>query len=327
MLAMTLHAAGGRLRPTETPIPFPGENDIVIKVAACGVCRTDLHIVDGELPLHKTPVVPGHEIVGTVVSTGEMATEFALGERVGVPWLGGTCGRCRFCVEGRENLCDEAVFTGYDRDGGYAEYAIADARYCLPIPSRYDDAHAAPLLCAGLIGYRAYSMTGNARRLGLYGFGAAAHIVAQLATQQGREVFAFTRPGDMDAQRFAVSLGAIWAGDSFQKPPCLLDAAIIFAPDGALVPVALASIAKGGSVVCAGIHMQDIPRFPYALLWGERQLRSVANLTLADGREFFALASRLNIATSPVGFALRDANQALDALRSGRIVGAAVLLP
>lgn len=327
MLAMMLDAVRNILREADVPIPDPDGYDIVIRVTARGVCRTDLHILDGDLPLHKSPLILGHEIVGIVVSTGDMVGDFAVGDRAGVPWLGRTCGRCRFCIEDRENLCDEALFTGYDRDGGFAEYAIADSRYCLPIPAQFDDLHAAPLLCAGLIGYRAYSMTGNAHRLGLYGFGAAAHIVSQVAAQQGREVFAFTRRDDLEAQQFARSLGAVWAGDSSRQAPCKLDAAIIFASDGALVPAALHAIEKGGSVVCAGIHMQDIPGFPYSAIWGERHLRSVANLTLADGRRFFELASSLDIRTSPVPFALRDANRAMEALRSGKVVGAAVLIP
>lgn len=327
MHAMLLDRPHLPLRLARVPIPFPSDYDIVIRVAACGVCRTDLHIVDGELAPHKPALIPGHEVVGTVVASGELAAQFALGERVGVPWLGGSCGHCEFCGTQRENLCDHPVFTGYDRDGGYAEYALADARYCFQLPARYDDAHVAPLLCAGLIGYRAYAMTGSARRLGLYGFGAAAHIIAQVARRQGREVYAFTRPGDVRAQAFARSLGAVWAGDSDAPPPVLLDAAIIFAPSGALVPQALGATRKGAIVVCAGIHMSDIPSFPYSLLWGERVLCSVANLTRADGMAFFDIAERLEIKTAPVTFALQDANEALAALREGRIEGAAVLVP
>lgn len=276
---------------------------------------------------HKTPLIPGHEVVGMVVHTGELAHQFEVGERVGVPWLAGSCGHCRYCRAQRENLCDRAIFTGYDRDGGYAEYALADARYCFSLPDRYDDRHAAPLLCAGLIGYRAYIMTGAAQRLGLYGFGAAAHIIAQVARAQGKEVYAFTRAGDLRSQNFARSLGATWAGAAGDELPVRLDAAIIFAPDGALVPQALAATEKGATVVCAGIHMRDIPAFPYALLWGERVLRSVANLTRADGEAFFSLARQVEIKTAPVAFALSDANRALASLREGRFDGAAVLLP
>lgn len=315
------------LRAVRIPVPFPSEHEILIRVTACGVCRTDLHIVNGELPPHKSPLIPGHEVVGEVVHVGELAHRFSVGDRVGVPWLGGSCRHCGFCSTHRENLCDSAVFTGYDRNGGYAEYAVADACYCFPLPERYDDIHAAPLLCAGLIGYRAYAMTGNARRLGLYGFGAAAHIIVQVARAQDKEVYAFTRPGDTRSQEFARSLGAAWAGDSAAQAPVPLDAAIIFAPLGALVPLALGATCKGATVVCAGIHMSDIPSFPYSLLWGERTVRSVANLTRADGEAFFALAQEIAIRTMPVAFALEDANQALAALRAGQFDGAAVLLP
>ena len=272
-------------------------------------------------------MIPGHEVLGTVVHVGELVGQFAVGDRVGVPWLGGSCRHCGFCIGQRENLCDHALFTGYDRDGGYAEYTVADARYCFALPSRYDDLHAAPLLCAGLIGYRAYAMAGDARRLGLYGFGAAAHIIAQVAVAQGREVYAFTRPGDTRSQEFARSLGAAWAGDSTAMPPAKLDAAILFAPLGPLVPLALRASAKGATIVCAGIHMSDIPAFPYSLLWGERSVRSVANLTRSDGEAFFALAQQIDIHTSPVPFSLQDANAALAALRAGEFDGAAVLLP
>jgi propanol-preferring alcohol dehydrogenase len=327
MLAMLLDEPNKPLRQARVPIPSPNEYEVVIRVSACGVCRTDLHIIDGDLPPHKLPLILGHEIVGTVVHAGELVGLAGVGERVGVPWLGTTCRHCSFCISSRENLCDTAVFTGYDRDGGYAEYALADARYCFQLPDRYDDAHAAPLLCAGLIGYRAYAMTGRARRLGLYGFGAAAHIIAQVALRQDKEVYAFTRPGDIHSQAFALSLGATWAGDSNATAPALLDAAIIFAPDGALVPRALAATRKGATVVCAGIHMRDIPGFPYALLWGERVIRSVANLTRADGEAFFAIARRVDIKTVPVIFSLRNANDALSALRGGRFDGAAVLVP
>ncbi len=269
----------------------------MLHVRACGVCRTDLHVVDGELPDPKLPLVPGHEVVGTVAAKGERAGRFAVGDRVGVPWLGWTCGVCRYCRSGRENLCDRPAFTGYTLDGGYAEYVAADHRYCFPIPDGYSDAEAAPLLCAGLIGYRSLVMAGDARRLGIYGFGAAAHIVAQVAKHQGREVYAFTRPGDVAAQRFARELGAVWAGGSTDRPPVELDAAILFAPVGALVPAALAAVAKGGVVVCGGIHMSDIPAFPYRLLWGERVVRSVANLTRRDGEEFLALAPKVLVRT------------------------------
>lgn len=326
MLAMVLDAASRRLRRARIPVPEVSDSDLLIRISACGVCRTDLHIVDGDLPSHRQPLVPGHEIVGTVAAIGAAVRGFAIGERVGVPWLGGTCRHCRFCLKGCENLCDDARFTGYDRDGGYAEYTAADARYCLHIPDCYSDVQAAPLLCAGLIGYRAYVMAGDAQRIGLYGFGAAAHIVTQLAIQQGREVYAFTRPGDVRSQQFALSLGASWAGASTSAAPQLLDGAIIFAPEGALVPQALAASKKGAAVVCAGIHMRDIPAFPYRLLWGERCVRSVANLTRADGAAFFALASRHPIKTVTVEFPLQDANQALAALRAGAFDGAAVLV-
>jgi alcohol dehydrogenase, propanol-preferring len=327
MQAMVLDKPGTPLRQARMPIPFPCGYDILVRVHACGVCRTDLHIVEGDLAPHKTALVPGHEIVGTVIANGELAQQFTVGERVGIPWLGQTCRHCAFCMAGTENLCDNPVFSGYDRDGGYAEYTVADARYCLRLPERYDDAHAAPLLCAGLIGYRAYAMAKDAHRIGLYGFGAAAHIIAQVACRQGREVYAFTRPGDARSQEFARSLGAAWAGDSTAQAPARLDAAIIFAPAGPLVPLALAATRKGATVVCAGIHMSDIPRFPYSLLWGERSIRSVANLTRADGEAFFSLAAQLDIRTAPVEFALADANRALQELREGRFDGAAVLMP
>jgi propanol-preferring alcohol dehydrogenase len=327
MTAMVLDGPGRPLRPERRPVPQPGPHDVLLRVRACAVCRTDLHIVDGDLPPHRLPVVPGHEIVGDVVAAGALANQFAPGTRVGVPWLGGSCGGCAYCIEGRENLCEQALFTGYDRDGGFAEYTLADARYCFPLPAAYDDAHAAPLLCAGLIGYRAYVMTGAARRLGLYGFGAAAHIVAQVARLQGRTVFALTRPGDAQSQAFARTLGVAWAGASDAAPPQPLDAAILFAPAGALVPQALAATARGGTVVCAGIHMSDIPSFPYALLWGERCVRSVANLTRADGTAFFDLVGEGGIATTVTTYPLAAANTALDDLRAGRIDGAAVLLP
>jgi propanol-preferring alcohol dehydrogenase len=306
------------------PRPKPDAGQVLIRVHACAVCRTDLHIVDGELTDPKLPLIPGHQIVGNVVETD--AGRFSVGDRVGVPWLGWTCGECLYCTSGRENLCDNARFTGYHIDGGYAEYTVADHRFCFPIPDGYPDLQAAPLLCAGLIGYRSLRMAGDAERLGLYGFGAAAHIVTQVAWHQGRRVFAFSRPGDKEAQRFARELGAIWAGDSTQAPPEELDAALIFAPVGALVPAALRAVAKGGLVVCGGIHMSDIPSFPYEILWGERAVRSVANLTRQDGEEFLALAPEVPIHTEVVPFPLEKANEALKTLRSGELRGAAVLV-
>jgi alcohol dehydrogenase, propanol-preferring len=326
MKAMMLRAPHTALQMTELPMLHPGAGQLLIRVRACGVCRTDLHVVDGELPRGKLPIVPGHEIVGVVAETGNGAQRFRPGDRVGVPWLGHTCGVCGFCVTGRENLCDAARFTGYDIDGGYAEYTIAEERYCFALPPAYDDAAAAPLLCAGLIGYRSLVMAGDARRLGIYGFGAAAHIVAQVAAHEGREVYAFTRPGDEAGQRFARELGAIWTGDSTMAPPALLDSAIIFAPAGPLVVTALRALAKGGTVVCAGIHMSDIPAFPYELLWGERVVRSVANLTRRDGEAFLALAPTIPIRTTTQEFELSQANEALAQLRAGEITGAAVLM-
>ncbi|MCW5604030.1 MAG: zinc-dependent alcohol dehydrogenase family protein [Burkholderiales bacterium] len=290
MKAMQLDTLRSALRHVDLSVPRPGPDEILIRVRACGVCRTDLHVVDGELAQGKLPIVPGHEIIGVITEKGAGVERFRTGDRVGVPWLGRTCGRCDYCANGRENLCDGAHFTGYHLDGGYAEYVAADARYCFSIPDAYDDVAAAPLMCAGLIGYRALVMAGDARRLGIYGFGAAAHIVAQVARHQGRELYAFTRPGDLDGQRFARELGALWAGDSDATPPEPLDAAILFAPVGALVPQALLVLRKGGTVVCAGIHMSNIPAFPYDLLWGERTVRSVANLTRRDGEEFLSLA-------------------------------------
>ena len=328
MLAMVLTAPGGPLQAQMRALPEPDENQVLIRVGACGVCRTDLHIVDGELPPHKLPLIPGHEVAGNVVRTGAAVTGLQVGQRVGVPWLGHTCGHCDFCRMHRENLCDHGMFTGYDIDGGYAEYTVADAGYCIALPDQYDDLHAAPLLCAGLIGFRAYSMMQpQAARIGIYGFGAAAHIICQVARYDGREVFAFTRPGDLRSQAFALSLGASWAGDAGQAPPASIDAALIFAPAGALVPAALAHVRKGGDVICAGIHMSDIPSFPYSLLWGERQLRSVANLTRADGEAFFRYAASHAIDSRAVPFALERANEALAALRSGSFDGAAVLVP
>jgi propanol-preferring alcohol dehydrogenase len=324
MLAMRLHAPGTPLRAERVPRPEPGPGQVQIEVAACGVCRTDLHVVDGDLKEGSYPLVPGHEIVGRVVKGG---TRFAAGARVGVPWLGWTCGTCEYCASGRENLCAQARFTGYTLDGGYAEYAVADERFCFPLPGRYGDAEAAPLLCAGLIGYRSYAFAGDARTLGLYGFGAAAHILAQVAKAQGRKVFAFTRADDRNGMEFARRCGADWAGGSDEAPPEPLDAAIIFAPVGALVPQALKAVKKGGRVVCGGIHMSDIPAFPYALLWGERGVRSVANLTRADGEAFMRVAAETPIRTQTRSYPLEQANEALAALREGKLEGAAVLVP
>jgi propanol-preferring alcohol dehydrogenase len=326
MRAMVLSAQRQPLRATDMPKPKSGENEVLVEVRACAVCRTDLHVVDGELPKPKLPLVPGHEIVGAIVAMGERVERFNLGDRVGIPWLGWTCGECAFCRSGRENLCNQARFTGYTLDGGYAEFAVADERFCFRIPDSYLDIEAAPLLCAGLIGYRSLVKAGDAKRVGIYGFGAAAHIVAQIARYQGREIYAFTRPGDRAAQQFAKSLGAIWAGDADVQPPELLDAAIIFAPAGEFVPRALKALAKGGIVVCGGIHMSDIPSFPYKLLWQERSICSVANLTRRDGEEFFALAPRVPVRTTAQTFALEEANEALDRLRAGKIQGAAVLV-
>ena len=325
MRAMRLTAAGSSLSLDEAPVPSPTEQHVLIQVTACGVCRTDLHLVDGELPRTRYPVTPGHEIVGRVVACGPNVSSLSRGDRVGVPWLGYACGRCAYCLRGSENLCDDAQFTGYTLDGGYADYVLADARFCLPLPESYSDVDAAPLLCAGLIGYRAYRAAGDGRTLGLYGFGAAAHLLAQLAAHDGREVLAFTRPGDQAGQRFARSRGAVWAGDSDQAPPQPLDAAIIFAPVGQLVPAALRATRKGGRVVCAGIHMSDIPGFPYELLWGERSVCSVANLTRRDGHEFMQLASRIPLRASIEVFPLDLANVALGRLRTGALTGCAVL--
>jgi len=325
MRAMVLDRPGVPLAMRERETPAPGRGELLIEIAACGVCRTDLHVVDGELPRPKLPIVPGHEIVGRVAAVGEGVTGFALGERVGVPWLGWTCGVCPYCRADRENLCDAPLFTGYTRDGGYATHAIADERYCFPLPEGLGDTEAAPLLCAGLIGWRSYRMAGDGPALGLYGFGAAAHILAQVATWQGRRVYAFTRAGDTAAQNFARSLGACWAGSAEEAPPERLDAAIIFAPVGALVPAALRVVKKGGRVVCGGIHMSDIPSFPYAILWEERQIVSVANLTRADAREFLALVPRIGLRVEVTPYLLAEANTALDDLRAGRLQGAAVL--
>ncbi|MFO1508836.1 MAG: zinc-dependent alcohol dehydrogenase family protein [Steroidobacteraceae bacterium] len=325
MRAMCLQRPGHKLEAVDRATPRPGPRQLLIEVLACGVCRTDLHLIDGELPDIHYPVVPGHEIVGRVVGCGRDVSEFAVGARVGVPWLGSTCGHCGYCTTARENLCGEARFTGYTLDGGFAQFVIADAGFCLPIPEQYSSVEAAPLLCAGLIGYRALTAAGDAHNIGLYGFGAAAHLMAQICRAQGRQVFALTRPGDLAAQDFARRLGAVWAGGSDETPPEALDAAILFAPVGALVPAALAATRKGGKVVCAGIHMSDIPAFAYHLLWGERTIQSVANLTRADGARFMKLATDVKLEVSTERFALEDANEALDRLRAGRIEGAAVL--
>jgi propanol-preferring alcohol dehydrogenase len=323
--AMVLAAPHAPLALVERAVPRPGAHEVLVAVEACGVCRTDLHIADGELAHPHLPLVLGHEIVGRVEALGQAVQGFAVGDRVGVPWLGATCGSCSYCTSDRENLCDAPQFTGYTRDGGYAEHAVADAAYCFALPAAFDAAHAAPLLCAGLIGYRALVLAGDAARIAIYGFGAAAHLVAQVAVWQKREVYAFTRPGDADGQRFARSLGCTWAGDSDAAPPAPFDAALIFAPVGELVPLALRHSRKGGVVVCAGIHMSDIPPFPYDVLWGERSVRSVANLTRRDGAEFLALAARVPVRTTVEVFPLAAANEALDAVRGGRVRGAAVL--
>jgi alcohol dehydrogenase, propanol-preferring len=327
MRAMVLETSGTSLVQKEVPIPRPKPDQVLIKVHACGVCRTDLHVVDGELPNPKLPIIPGHEIVGSVVQRGEKAESFAIGERIGVPWMGYTCLQCHYCRTGRENLCDHPKFTGYTLDGGYAEYAVADRRYCFSLPEQYSDTAVAPLLCAGLIGYRSYRMAGeNVNRLGIYGFGGAAHIISQIAVYQGKKLFAFTRPGDTNAQQFALKLGAAWAGDSTEIPPEPLDAALIFAPVGSLVPAALRATIKGGIVVCGGIHMSDIPSFPYSVLWGERVVRSVANLTRKDGEELLSIAPKVPVNTEVEVFPLTKANDALNQLREGRLQGAAVLI-
>lgn len=327
MRAMVLEAPTKPLIAMEVPVPRPGPKQVLIRVNACGVCRTDLHIFDGELPNPKLPLIPGHEIVGNVIKTGDQVENFSVGNRVGVPWLGYTCMECRYCMREQENLCDRALFTGYTIDGGYAEYTIADQRYCFHIPNVYSDAEAAPLLCAGLIGYRSYRMIGQySERIGIYGFGAAAHIIAQVAIYQKKQIYAFTRPGDTVAQEFARRLGAAWAGDSTDLPPEELDAAIIFAPVGSLLPAALRATAKGGTVVCGGIHMSDIPSFPYHILWEERIVRSVANLTRMDGEELLAIAPKIPVKTEVQVFPLEQANKALDMLRQGKIQGAPVLL-
>jgi propanol-preferring alcohol dehydrogenase len=324
---MLLTATGAPLKPGEVALRDPGPHEVLVRVAACAVCRTDLHVIDGDLPGPKLPLVPGHEIVGTIEAVGARVPRERIGTRAGIPWLGWTCGECEWCATGRENLCPNARFTGYQIDGGYAEYAMADARYCLALPPEGEDVEVAPLLCAGLIGYRAYRAAGEAERLGLYGFGAAAHLIAQVAVAEGRSVSAFTRPGDSATQAFARELGAAWAGGSEQSPPEPLHAAIIFAPVGALVPVALRATRPGGTVVCAGIHMSEIPAFPYQILWGERVLRSVANLTRQDGIEFMQLAARLPLRIKTRQYPLEAANRALDDLRAGRLQGAAVLVP
>jgi len=327
MRAMVFARAGAPLEARDVPVPAPDAHEVLIRVGACGVCRTDLHIVDGDLTAPKPAVIPGHEIAGVIVAAGLEVTRFRAGDRVGVPWLGWTCGACPYCRSGRENLCDRARFTGYQIDGGFAEYTVADERFCFALPQGWSDVRAAPLLCAGLIGSRALRLAGDARRIGLYGFGAAAHIVAQVARHEGRDVYAFTRPGDARSQQFARTLGAVWAGGSDVAPPVPLDAALIFAPVGALVPAALRAVAKGGTVVCAGIHMSDIPAFPYADLWGERVIRSVANLTREDGERFLAIAPAVPVETQTIVYPLEDANRALADLREGRIEGAAVLVP
>jgi propanol-preferring alcohol dehydrogenase len=326
MRAMLFEQTGKPLALRDCPMPEPRDRQVQLQVLACAVCRTDLHMVDGELPNPKLPLILGHEIVGRVTRAGEQVSLLSVGQRIGVPWLGWTCGVCSYCQAGNENLCSRARFTGYTLDGGYAEFTVADERYCVPIPESYSDDEASPLLCAGLIGYRSLVRAGDAKRLGIYGFGAAAHIVAQVAQYQGRGVYAFTRPGDREAQRFAQGLGAVWVGASEERPPVELDAAIIFAPVGALVPAALAAVRRGGTVVCGGIHMSDIPTFPYDLLWGERTLCSIANLTRKDAAEFMNIAPRVPVRTTTQVFALEQANQALHQLRSGKLQGAAVLV-
>jgi propanol-preferring alcohol dehydrogenase len=326
MRAMVLRGPGSMLELAEVPVPVPGPGQVQVAVHACGVCRTDLHILDGEICGIRSPVIPGHEIVGIVSAVGSEVRTLHVGDRVGIPWLGGTCGSCRYCLGGRENLCSSAQFTGCTIDGGYAEYAVADARYCFLLPREFSDVELAPWLCAGLIGYRTLRMAGDARRVGIYGFGAAAHIVAQVARYEGREFYVYTKPGDDAAQAFARELGAAWAGGSDQRAPVELDAALLFAPVGSLVPKALADVGKGGTVVCGGIHMSDIPQFSYDLLWGERQVRSVANLTRRDGEEFIEIARRIPVHTTVVPFPLERANEALDAVRNGRLTGAAVLV-
>lgn len=325
MKAMVLERQRSPLVEREVAVPSPERGQLLIRIHTCGVCRTDLHVADGDLTEPKLPLIPGHQIVGEIVDSSQGSGEFSEGDRVGVPWLGGSCGECDYCRNGRENLCEHACYTGYQIDGGFAEYSVADERFCFPVPPGYPDLQAAPLLCAGLIGYRAYRMTGEAGRIGFYGFGAAAHILLQVARYQQREVYAFTRSGDASSQQFALGLGATWAGESGQQPPVPLDAAIIFAPAGELVPAALRAVGRGGVVVCAGIHMSDIPSFPYSILWEERVIRSVANLTRRDGEEFLALAPQVPVETTVHPYPLADANRALDDLRAGRFDGAAVI--
>jgi propanol-preferring alcohol dehydrogenase len=327
MQAMVLERPKTALKMRERPVPSPGPGEVLIEIGACGVCRTDLHVVDGELPDPKLPIVPGHEIVGRVAALGDGVSAPSVGSRVGVPWLGSTCGVCPYCRSGRENLCDRPLFTGYTRDGGYATHTLADARYCFPLPQAADDAAIAPWLCAGLIGWRSYRMAGEGERLGIYGFGAAAHLLAQVAVWQGRKIYAFTRPGDEAGQRFAKNLGVAWVGGSDETPPEGLDAAIIFAPVGALVPAALRAVRKGGRVVCGGIHMSDIPQFPYRILWEERQILSIANLTRQDAEEFLSIAPRAGLKSEVTRYPLARANEALSDLRAGRLQGAAVLIP
>lgn len=327
MHAMVLDAPGRPLRLEERPTPAPAAQEVLVRVEACAVCRTDLHVVDGDLPLPRLPLVPGHEIIGIVESVGAAARQLRAGQRVGIPWLAHTCGHCDYCMQGRENLCDAPVFTGHGRDGGFATHVVADAAYCVPLAATGDAVRLAPLMCAGLIGWRSLRLAGDGKEIGLYGFGAAAHVIAQIAVHQGRRIYAFTRAGDAAGQRFARSLGAAWAGDSDHPPPVPLDAAIIFAPVGDLVPLALRAVRKGGRVVCGGIHMSDIPRFPYRLLWEERQLVSVANLTRADGREFMRVVADVPLDVHTTAYPLAQANRALDDLRAGRVEGAAVLVP
>jgi len=327
MRAMIFEKAGKPMELKEIPMPEPSEHQVLLKVHACGVCRTDLHIVDAELDQPKVPLVLGHQIVGTVEKKGSSVDEYSDGDRVGVPWLGGSCQQCSYCKSGKENLCDKAVYTGYQINGGFAEYCVADARYCFPIPTDYPDLQAAPLLCAGLIGYRSLRFCGDAKKIGFYGFGAAANILIQVAKHKGQQIYAFTKKGDVKTQEYAKKMGAVWAGDSETLPPEPLEAAIIFAPIGPLIPIALQSLAKGGSIVCAGIHMSDIPSFPYSILWGERLIRSVANLTRKDGEEFLDIAPKVPIKTEATKYPLEKLNEALDDLREGRITGSAVIVP
>ncbi|MGD9660467.1 MAG: zinc-dependent alcohol dehydrogenase family protein [Porticoccaceae bacterium] len=327
MRAMLFEQPGSPLVLRDIPVPAPAADQVLLRVKVCGICRTDLHVVDGDLKEPRLPLIPGHQVVGVVEKLGSAVSAFDIGQRLGVPWLGGSCGHCWYCHQGRENLCDDALYTGYQINGGFAEYMVANAAYCFPLPENYGDEQAAPLLCAGLIGYRAYRLVESCQTLGLYGFGAAAHILIQVAQHFGQQVYAFTRKGDRDAQDFARSLGAAWAGDSSQSPPMPLDGAIIFAPAGELVPLALKAVRKGGTVVCAGIHMSDIPSFPYDILWGERSICSVANLTRKDGEDFLPLAAKIPVKTAVTRYSLEEANQALDDLRAGRFTGAGVVVP